>query len=64
MQTPKPIAPEPGQSGARIETLEFRANNWVPNSRLPVVLVRAALDGGTDDADIHALCRANGWGGT
>lgn len=58
----KPNATAPDR--ARIETLEFRANNWVPNSRLPVMLIRAALGGATDDAAIHELYRANGWGGT
>jgi uncharacterized protein YjlB len=55
-----PVAP----GRARIETLRFRPGEWVPNSRLPVVLVRGALGGPADDGDIHALYRANGWGGT
>ena len=59
--TPVPVAPD----RARIETLEFRANNWVPNNpRLPVVPVRGALGGARPDREIHALYRANGWGGT
>jgi uncharacterized protein YjlB len=60
MPRPNAIAPD----RARIETLEFRANNWVPNSRLPVMLIRGALDGATEDAAVHALYRANGWAGT
>jgi uncharacterized protein YjlB len=59
MLQPNPVAPD----RARIETLELRPNGWVPNSRLPVMLLRGALDGATDDTEIHALCRANGWGG-
>jgi uncharacterized protein YjlB len=69
MLTPNPIAhdvtaPGPTGSGARIETLEFGPGGWVPNSRLPVVLIRGALDGPADDGEVHALYRANGWGGT
>lgn len=55
-----PVAPD----RARIETLEFRANGWVPNNpRLPVVLIRGALEGATADDGVHALYHANGWGG-
>lgn len=55
-----PVAPD----RARIETLEFRANGWAPNNpRLPVVLIRGALERTTPDDGIHALYRANGWGG-
>ncbi len=65
MPRPNVMVRDPDQSSARIETLEFSANNWVPNSRLPVMLVRAAMDDGApDDAAIHALYRSNGWGGT
>ena len=60
MLRPNPVAPD----RARIETLEFSPGRWVPNSRLPVVLIRGALDGPADDSAIHALYRANGWGGT
>lgn len=64
MLTPNRVAPGPDQSAARIATLKFAPNDWVPNSRLPVLLVRGALDGPVDEAEIHTLCRANGWGGT
>ena len=58
---PNPVAPD----RARIETFRFEANNFVPNNpRLPVVLIRGALDGPVDDGGIHALYRANAWGGT
>ena len=60
MLTPDPVAPD----RARIETLEFRPGGWVPNSRLPVVVVRGALDGPVEDGLVYALYRANGWGGT
>lgn len=60
MPKPNVVAPD----RARIETLEFAPGGWVPNSRLPVVLIRGALDGASDDGEIHALYRANGWGGT
>jgi uncharacterized protein YjlB len=60
MLTPNPVAPD----RARIETLEFRPGGWVPNSRLPVMLIRGALGGPSDDEEVHALYRANGWGGT
>jgi uncharacterized protein YjlB len=60
MLKPNPVAPD----RARIETLEFRPGGWVPNSRLPVVLIRGALDGPVEDGAVHALYRANGWGGT
>ena len=61
MLKPNLVAPD----RARIETLEFRAGGWVPtNSRLPVMLIRGALDGAQDDAEVHALYRANGWSGT
>ncbi len=63
MLKPNAVAPGPNQKGARIERLELRPNNWVPNSRLPVVFIRAALDGATDDAAIHELYHTNGWGG-
>ena len=64
MLKPNPVAPGPDRIGVRIETLEFGPGTWVPNSRLPVVLVRGALDGPADDKEVHALYRANGWGGT
>ena len=60
MLKPNPVAPD----RARIETLEFRAHGWVPNSRLPVMLIRGALGRPADDKEVHALYRANGWGGT
>jgi uncharacterized protein YjlB len=60
MLRPNAVAPK----GARIETLEFGPGRWVPNSRLPVMWVRGALDGPIDDKEVHALYRCNGWGGT
>ena len=54
-----PVAPD----RARVETLELAPNGRVPNSRLPVVLLRAALDGAVDDAQVHELYRSNGWQG-
>ncbi len=60
MLTPNVVAP----ARARIKTLAFTPGGWVPNSRLPVVLIRGALDGPADDKEVHALCRTNGWGGT
>ena len=65
MLTPNALAPD----RARIETLEFAPGGWVPNSPLPVVLIRRALDivesdRPLDDQEVHRLYRANGWGGT
>ena len=35
----------------------------MPNSALPVVLIRGALDGPVDDDGVCALYRSNGWQG-
>lgn len=60
MLKPNPVAPD----RAQVETLEFAPGACVPNSPLPVMLVRGALDAPVDDREVHALYRANGWGGT
>ena len=58
---PTPVAPD----RARIETFRFEAGGGIPNNpRLPVVLIRGALAGAEAEEAIHALYRANGWGGT
>ena len=54
-----PVAPD----RARVETLELARNGRMPNNRLPIVLIRTALDGPVNDAQIHELYRSNGWQG-
>jgi uncharacterized protein YjlB len=54
-----PVAPD----RARVETLELGPNGGVPNSRLPVVLIRSALDGPVNDGQVHELYRSNAWQG-
>lgn len=56
---PNPVAPD----RARVETLNLRPNGPMPNSALPVLLIRGALDGAADDGQVHELYRSNGWQG-
>ena len=48
---------------AQIETRLYGPGAVPNNPRLPVMLARGALSGPTHDRAIHALYRANGWGG-
>lgn len=52
-----PVAPD----RARVETLELMPNGRVPNSALPVVLIRGAFDGSVEDVQVHELYGSNGW---
>ena len=54
-----PVAPD----RARVETIELAPNGRVPNNRLPVVLVRQALNGPVHDGQMHELYQSNGWQG-
>lgn len=54
-----PVAP----GRASVETLSLAPGGGVPNSRLPVLLVRGALDGPADERLVHGLYRANEWQG-
>lgn len=52
------------ESGSRLETLHFKPNGRVPNSRFPVLIHRGAIQaaGGEDLADaIEATFRRNDW---
>lgn len=57
--TPNPVVPD----RARIETLELAPNGRMPNNPLPVMLIRAALNGPVDDRQVHDLYRSNAWQG-
>ena len=52
------------ERGPRLETLQFKPNGRVPNSRFPVLIHRAAVtaDAGVDLADaIEATFRRHDW---
>lgn len=48
-----------------LETYELRPEDGIPNSRLPLIVYRNALSGGTRSADgCASLFQQNGWQGT